>query len=187
MALRPSSRIATHGLTLPELLAATAITGILAAIALSVAGGTLHASRAADARSALLQTYATALRHSSTRGLHVVACPASTAGACRDSIDWSGGWILFEDRDRDRERNESERIVTSFPPLAAKVHLRGSVGRKRLVFQPSGGNAGSNATLTLCDGRGAESAIQLVLANDGRLRESPAGPVAAAACMEPSD
>ena len=186
MVLRPSLRPATRGLTLPEVLAATAITGILAAISLSVVGGTLHASRAADARSALLQTYATAIRHSSTRGLHVVACPATAVGTCRDSIDWSGGWILFEDRDRDRERNESERIVATFPPLAAKVHLRGSVGRKRLLFQPSGGNAGSNATLTLCDGRGAGSAIQLVLANDGRLRERPAEPVAAAACMEPS-
>lgn len=185
MVLRSCPRPATRGLTLPEVLAATAITGILAAISLSVVGGTLHASRAADARSALLQTYATAIRHSSTRGLHVVACPATAASTCRDSIDWSGGWILFEDRDRDRERNESERIVATFPPLAAKVHLRGTVGRKRLVFQPSGGNAGSNVTMTLCDGRGAERARQLVLGNTGTLRETPAPPAVAVACLVP--
>jgi type IV fimbrial biogenesis protein FimT len=53
------------------------------------------------------------------------------------------------------------------------------------VFQPNGGNAGSNVTFTLCDGRGAAQARSLVMANDGRLRATPAGAAAARACMEP--
>jgi len=53
------------------------------------------------------------------------------------------------------------------------------------VFQPNGGNAGSNITFTLCDGRGAAQATTLVLANDGRMRAGTPTPAAAAACVQP--
>ena len=59
------------------------------------------------------------------------------------------------------------------------MHLRSTAGRTRLVFQPNGGNAGSNVTFTLCDGRGAATATTLVLANDGRLRAGTPTPDAA--------
>ena len=172
-----------RGFTLPEACATVAIVGILAAITGAMFAGTVHASRAADARAALLDTYASAIRHASTRGVHVVACPRTgDGGDCRDSFDWTAGWLLFEDRDRDRQRGAGEAVVASWPPLGAGVHLRSTIGRKRLVFQASGGNAGSNVTFTLCDGRGADDAVQLVIANDGRLREWGAPAAAAAAC-----
>ena len=174
-----------QGFTLPEACATAAILGILAAITGAFFAGTVHASRAADARAALLDTYATAIRHAATRGVHVVACPR-TGDGCRDSIDWSDGWLLFDDHDGDRTRGGGEAIVSAWPALAAGVHLRSTVGRKRLVFQPSGGNAGSNVTFTLCDGRGAEDAVRLVVANDGKLRVSGATTAAAAACMAPA-
>jgi type IV fimbrial biogenesis protein FimT len=174
-----------HGLTLPELLGAMAIAAILAGIAMPMVSGTLHAARAADARTSLLRTYQSAIRHASVAGVHVVACPSTTDNGCRDSIDWSSGWLLFEDRDGDRQHNESELVLASFPPLAERVHLRSTAGRKRLVFQPSGGNAGSNVTLTLCDGRGADKAVQMVMANDGRLRESKAPSPSANDCVLP--
>mgnify|MGYP006170030997 CR=1 FL=1 len=53
-------------------------------------------------------------------------------------------------------------------------------GRMRIVFQANGGNAGSNVTFTLCDGRGPRKAVHLVMANDGRLRSRPAEAEAAA-------
>jgi type IV fimbrial biogenesis protein FimT len=173
------------GFTLAEALPALAILGLLAAIAASMLGG-VHAARAAEARAALLDTYQAAIRHAATRGVHVVACPAGTGGGCRDTVDWSGGWLMFEDRDNDRSRDPDERVVSSWPALGAKVHLRSTAGRKRLVFQPNGGNTGSNATLTLCDGRGTKKATQLVLSNQGRLRETPAPSAAANACMAPT-
>jgi type IV fimbrial biogenesis protein FimT len=88
-------------------------------------------------------------------------------------------------RPRDRARGAGERVVAAFPPLETRVHLRSTAGRKRLVFQPSGGNAGSNATFTLCDARGAGRAVQLVLANDGRVRDATPSPAVAAACVIP--
>lgn len=181
------AKTASRGFTLVELVVATSIIALLASIALSLVGGALHASRASAARSSLLATYSTAIRHSSVRGVHVVACPAMPDGGCRDSIDWSHGWILFEDRDLDRQHNESERVVAAFPELGARVHLRSTTGRRRLVFQPNGGNSGSNVTMTLCDGRGPRKATQLLMANDGRIRERPAPSSAALPCMQPQD
>ena len=51
------------------------------------------------------------------------------------------------------------------------------------MFQPNGGNVGSNVTFTLCDGRGVEKAVTLVLANNGRLRSGTPSAAAAHACL----
>jgi type IV fimbrial biogenesis protein FimT len=51
------------------------------------------------------------------------------------------------------------------------------------VFQPTGGNSGSNATFTLCDGRGAASATALVLSNGGRMRAGRPSAAAARRCV----
>jgi type IV fimbrial biogenesis protein FimT len=45
-----------------------------------------------------------------------------------------------------------------------------------------GGNAGSNATFTLCDRRGARGAVALVLSNGGRLRAGTPSAAAAQRC-----
>ena len=46
------------------------------------------------------------------------------------------------------------------------------------------GNAGSNVTFTLCDGRGASHARTLVLSNAGRLRHGvPSAAGIAATCV----
>jgi type IV fimbrial biogenesis protein FimT len=65
------------------------------------------------------------------------------------------------------------------------VRLRSSAGRTRVTFQGNGGNAGSNLTFTLCDGRGPAKARALVLSNSGRLRDAPADADAAAATCPP--
>jgi type IV fimbrial biogenesis protein FimT len=49
------------------------------------------------------------------------------------------------------------------------------------VFQGNGGNAGSNVTFTLCDGRGPGRAKTLVLSNQGRFRHGTPSPAALAA------
>ena len=177
----------SSGFTLPEFAAAVAIIGIFAAIASTVGNGTVYAAGAAEARAALLDTYQSAIRHAATRGVHVVACPLSPAGGCLDGIDWTGGWVVFEDGDGDRDLGASERVVRTWPPLADRVRLRSTLGRKRLIFQPSGGNAGSNVTFTLCDGRGPARASRLVLSNTGKLRESAADAISASTCVDSAE
>ncbi len=69
-------------------------------------------------------------------------------------------------------------------PPALPTRLRHAARRPRLVFQPNGGNAGSNVTFTLCDRRGAAKATTLVLANDGLLRAGTPSAAAAEACLQ---
>ena len=69
---------------------------------------------------------------------------------------------------------EVERVLRVEPALAGRVRLHSTVGRTRIVFQGNGGNVGSNATFTLCDGRGPARARALIMGNAGTLRDGVA-------------
>lgn len=173
----------TTGLTLIELLATLAIVALIFGFALPGLNGAMEAGRAHGAASALLESYVAATWKSAITGQRTVLCPAA-GDACLDSADWSGGWIVFVDRDGDRERQADEKIVQRHPALAGKVRLRSTAGRKRIVFQANGVNAGSNVTFTLCDGRGPTRAKTLVLSNAGRMRYgTPSTKALAATCV----
>lgn len=170
------------GFTLIEAMIAMAVASLLLCIAVPACAGLLAQSRAASARAALLSSLTQAIRHSALTGSEVVLCPAQGPD-CRDSWNWSAGWIAYADIDGDRRRDGTETLLHAEPALAGGVHLLTSKGRRRLVFQPNGGNAGSNVTFTLCDGRGPASAVALVLSNSGRLRAGKASASAARSCV----
>ena len=176
----------SRGFTLIEALIALLIAGVLLGVAVPAWSGALAAAHATSARAALLESLTRSISHAALTGSEVVLCPGD-AGGCRSSIDWSGGWIAYADIDRDRQRGANETLLYSQPVLAGNVHLRSTVGRTHLVFQPNGGNAGSNVTFTLCDGRGAARAATLVLANNGRLRGGTPTATAAQACVVAMD
>jgi type IV fimbrial biogenesis protein FimT len=173
-----------RGFTLVEALIAMAIACVLLGVAVPASSAALEAAHAGAARAALFGTLMQSIRHATLAGSEVVMCPGD-AGGCRDSNDWSDGWIAFADIDGNRHRGANETLLDVAPALSGKVHLRSTRGRTRLVFQPNGGNAGSNVTFTLCDGRGPGQASTLVLSNTGRLRSSTPTAAAAQACLQP--
>jgi type IV fimbrial biogenesis protein FimT len=172
------------GFTLIEAVIALAVAGILVGTAVPAATGAAAAAHASSAQAGLLASLTQSISHAAIAGSEVVLCPGDGNG-CRDTSDWSGGWIAYADLDGDRSRDPNETLLHVEPALSGKVHLRTTAGRKRLVFQPNGGNAGSNVTFTLCDSRGAAKATSLVLANDGRLRAGKPDPAVADACLQP--
>lgn len=180
--MRHRSRRRDPGFTLIEAVIAMAVTAILACIAVPAFGSAAAAAHATSAQGALLVSLTESISHAAITGSEVVLCPGD-AGGCVDTIDWSGGWVAWADIDGNRTRGPNETLLHTQSALGSKVHLRTTAGRKRLVFQPNGGNAGSNVTFTLCDGRGADKAVTLVLANDGRLRAGKPTQTAADACM----
>jgi len=173
----------SRGSTLMELLIALAIVGILASVAIPAFSGAMEASHSASAEANLLASLTRSIERAALTGTHSVLCPSIDGIACRNGPDWSGGWIAFLDRDGDRERNAGESLIVTESALSGNVRLRTSVGRTRIVFQGNGGNAGSNVTFTLCDGRGPARAKTLVLNNAGRLRHgTPSAASVAATC-----
>jgi len=176
-------RTLQRGVTLIELLIATCVVAILAGIAMPAFSGALEASQSNSARAALLGSYLAAVDGATTSGSHAVLCPSSDGKACLGNPDWSSGWIVFLDGDGDYEHQAVEPIVAQHGALAGKVRLHSTVGRTKIVIQPSGGNAGSNVTYTICDGRGAAMAESLVLSNRGLLHAGvPTAAAIAATC-----
>lgn len=172
-----------NGFTLIELLVTLAILGVLLGVALPGVSGALEAARASDAKSGLLTSVMSAASKAGITGRHAVLCPSRDGSVCDASPDWSQGWIVFVDRDENRERDPEETLVFRQPRLAGKVRLRSTEGRTRIVFQANGGNAGSNVTFTLCDGRGPARAESIVLNNRSRLRYgTPSDTAIAATC-----
>ena len=163
-----------RGLTLIELMVALAVAGVLFAVAVPAFSGGLEAARSSDARAGLLASLMAASGHAAIAGVHGVLCPSLDGSSCVDSADWTTGWLVFLDSNGNRELEGGERILRIQAPLSGKVHLRSTVGRTRIVFQGNGGNAGSNVTFTLCDGRGPSRARALIMSNTGSLRDGAA-------------
>ena len=170
-----------NGFTLIEAVICLAVIGILLAVAVPAWSSVLARSHAASARAALLASLSTAISHAAITGTEVVLCPSSST-ECANSWDWSSGWIAYADIDGDRRHDAGETLLHHQAALADDIRLLTSKGRKRLVFQPNGGNAGSNVTFTMCVGRGAGNAATLVLANSGRLRGGKPSRKAALLC-----
>ena len=172
------------GFTLIEAVVVASVVSILAGIAVPALQGASEAARSGAAKGALFESWLSSVAHAANTGSEVVLCPGDPGG-CRTGIDWTDGWIAFADIDGNRARGPNETLLTHTGPLGGKVHLRSTVGRTRMVFQPNGGNAGSNITWTLCDGRGAGKATTIVVSNQGRLRAGTPTDAAAQACMTP--
>jgi len=171
------------GFTLIEAMIVLLVSAILLLVAVPAWSYAISSAYNAATRSALAMTVVDAVRHSALTGTEVVLCADTGTAQCSGDVDWRNGWIAFADRNGDRVRDPHETVVRQAPPLEGGVRLWTTVGRTRLVFQPNGGNAGSNATFTLCDKRGVAKASTLVLANNGRLRQGIPTPAAAQACV----
>jgi len=174
-------RMHQKGFTLLQLACCLAVLGILFAVAMPAWQDAMAATHATAAEASLLGSLTSAITRAGGSGRDVVLCPAS-AGKCTTSWDWSRGWVAFIDLDGDRHRDLGEMLVDSVAPLAGGVRLFTSRGRPRIVIQPNAGNAGSNATFTLCPDGTARGAVRLVLSNTGRLRRIPLGEATTSVC-----
>jgi type IV fimbrial biogenesis protein FimT len=174
MAVIPDLETAMHhpvkGFTLIEALVVMVSAAILLAVAIPAWSHARAAANAGSVRAKLATSLLDAVRHSAMAGTEVVVCPASSSGLCSGSTNWDSGWIVFADINGSRIPDLNETRLAIQEALPGGVHLRTTTGRIRLVFQPNGGNAGSNVTFTLCDSRGPKSATTLVLSNAGNLR-----------------
>lgn len=171
------------GFSLIEAMIVLLVAAILLAVAIPAWSNATSAAHNVAARGSLGTSLLDATRHAAITGREVVVCAGTHALQCSGQPDWSGGWIVFADLNGNRVREPAETLVRQAPALGGRVRLRSTPGRTRLVFQPSGGNAGSNVTFTLCDSRGIAKAATLVVANDGRMRTGTPTAKAAAACV----
>ena len=168
------------GYTFIELLAALAIVSVLSALVVPAMQANAARARLVEVRSLLTASVFAAQREAALRGKVVMLCPGR--GHCTGIAGWHDGWELVVDEDGNRAVGPSDPVIGRQAPLSPGVGLVTTAGRARLLFQPNAGNAGSNATFTLCERADRVPAQSLVLANDGRLRARLAPPGAVPAC-----
>lgn len=172
------------GFTFMEAITAMLIASVLVAVAVPAMADARSVAHAKAARAALLESITQSIAHSALTGSEVVLCASGDGIACSGQPEWSGGWLAYADLDGNRERTDGETLLRRQQALDGGVHLRSTAGRTRLIFRPNGGNVGSNVTFTLCDRRGPDKAVTLVMANNGRLRDGTPTATAARDCAD---
>ena len=173
----------SNGFTLIEALAASAVIAIACCIAVPNLAAASAKTRDVAVRSAMAESLQRATTHAIATRTHVVICPSRDGQACINGTDWTSGWIVFADLRGDRVRDPIyDTLLHAQPALEGHSRLRGSPGRTRIVVQPRGGTAGSNATFTICREGSTAHASALILANSGSWRFAPPAPAAASAC-----
>ncbi len=174
MRIAGSSR--PSGLSLIELLTAVGVVAIVFGLATATYEGVVGATHAGAARGALQDALIASAEAAISWSMKVDVCPSRDGARCDDSYHWEDGWIAFVDVDGDGAFGPGDRRVARQEALGAHVALISTTGRRRLVFQPYGANAGSNVTFTLCDIRGAKRAVAVVANNSGRIHTVPTVP-----------
>jgi type IV fimbrial biogenesis protein FimT len=86
-----------HGFTLPELLTAIAIVGILAAITVPTLRQFSANTRTAAANNSLISALAIARSEALRRSTPVTVCSSADAATCANSTNWATGWIAYAD------------------------------------------------------------------------------------------
>ena len=92
-----------RGFTLIEMTLTVAILAVCAAVAAPVMGEVLERQRAGAAMGALATQMQLARMSAITYRQPAILCPSRDGAACDGSTDWSGGWMVFLDRDGNRQ------------------------------------------------------------------------------------
>lgn len=172
-----------RGWTVIELAIVLGVAGILLAVAIPGFSDANQAVRASEARMALLASLNQARTAAAIKDVDVGMCPSTDGHSCEDRFDWQGGWVVFADLDQDNARGPADAFILHRGKLGEGVRVVTSTGRRYLDFQPNGGNAGSNATFTLCDRRGPNRATAIAMGNAGSYRQvAPTAAATASAC-----
>ena len=157
------------GITVLELMVTLAIAAILLGIAVPSYESFINRQRMKAAVAGLHNDLLAARSQAVYRNAVVVACPGDPQSGCTGRSEWSGGWIVFEDRDDDRQLSGEEKTLRhGQPPEAVAVHAPAS--RPELRFFPDGSTPGSNGSISLCGRDGPPGARRLVISNIGRIR-----------------
>ena len=116
--------VSSTGYSLVELAVVVAIVGVVSAIAVPSFARLLTETRVGDASSdlfsAVIQTRSEALK----RRHRIILCPSDDKQDCSDKVEWSPGWIMFEDSNDNGRREVEDRFEGFWKSLGMSVDWR---------------------------------------------------------------
>lgn len=165
------------GFTLFELLVALAIAAILITVGVPSLRDMIMDNRIIAQANHFVATI-NAARSSAVRYQRpAVICATSDFDAavptCSGSSDWSGGWIVWVDKNRDAATAADEIVVVA-PPLGGSVTLN-SGGADRFGYDARGFGTSAGDSLSFCDDRAGETGRIIRINDAGRVNISPFG------------
>jgi len=167
------------GFNIIELMVVMAIITIMATVAIPSFMTMSRDNRLAMRHNDFLGTLNLARNEAITRGTSVTICKWDdddeyNKDGCNDT-EWEKGWIVFVDINRDDKVN-SEEVIRVYPPLKKPNTLRGiNTAEDQIDFNSRGMLSGSG-TLTFCDSRSDDPAINarhargLIISRSGQSR-----------------
>ena len=157
-----------QGVTLYELLMTLALVGIVAATGLPAFERTLAKNRQTIEINALFHALHLARKESIMRRKVVSLCPSLDGEQCTASTDWSGGWIMFENRDRDSPpRVDAGEFVLQAHSASGQVQI--DANRRGFTLRATFLRA-TNGTFVVCDRRDRIPPKGLIVSYTGRPR-----------------
>ena len=159
-----------RGLTAIELITTVAVAIVLVSVGIPGMRGMLTRQEVVAAVTDVVTHVQLARITAVTNGQRVVLCPTTDGTLCDDTVEWAGGFMVFEDRNGDRERGDDEPLLRRSRPDLSGVRITTSAGRRKIVYQPEGTAGGTNATFRICPTSERTPGRAVVISNAGRPR-----------------
>lgn len=169
-----------RGFSLIELMVTLGVLLISTTVGLPALAGLLEHQRSAAALGALTTQMQLARMAAITYRQPALLCPSRDGADCDGGADWSGGWIVFLDRDGNRRVDAGDEIIRAeTAPTSRQLQVQATTGRPHVRYLPDGRSAGSNLTISVCN-RDGQLLGAVIVNNAGRPRVSR--PVAGTPC-----
>lgn len=158
------------GFTLIELVVALLVLAIALGLAVPSFIGLLERGRAQGVFHGLTASLAGARLAAVQLGRPVTVCPTLDGRHCRRDLVWDDGWITYIDDGRSDHPASAGAVIRHDGPSGLHIAVRGSSGRHRVRFQPSGWASGANISLRVCSRQASKLLGVVVVNNAGRPR-----------------
>ena len=153
------------GLTLIELMITLAIAGVLIATATPSMSVFVQNNRAITQVNELQTSLSIARSEAITRNNYVAVCASADGSSC--SGTWQDGWIVFVDHDALGTVSDDDEVLRVNGAITGGNTL--SFTQTRIIYKSSGiAKKDSSGVFMLCDARGTDEALGVVVGLSGR-------------------
>jgi type IV fimbrial biogenesis protein FimT len=163
----------SSGFTLPEILVALAVVGVMTGFALPAFQGVVERNRATAALNQLLGALQSARHAAVSLRTAVTVCPARDTVACGARDTWHDGTLIFADHNADGRRDSNEPVVRWLRGFdtGARIYWRSFRNRSYLQIRPTGLTDWQNGNLLYCPANGdVRYAREVILNAQARAR-----------------
>ena len=156
------------GFTLYELLFTLTLVALIVGLGLPAFGSMLARAKMHVEVNALFHAIHLARKESIMRKRVVSLCPSVDGLQCSPGLDWSAGWLMFENSDKDSPpRRDPAEALLQVHKVVENIQIRAN--RRGFTLRGTFKRA-TNGTFVVCDRTGRADPVALVISYTGRPR-----------------